>query len=422
MSTGETRPEDGGDARLAAESVARRSYGKLVAFLSARSRDVAGAEDALSEAFAAALVEWPRHGAPDNPEAWLMAVAKRRRIDAMRRHASAQAAAPQLEMIAQELEAAAASAQEIPDDRLRLMFACAHPAIDEAIRAPLMLQTILGFDAAAIASAFLVSPTAMGQRLSRAKTRIRQAGIPFRLPERHELGGRLDAVLAAIYATFAEGWSDPAGTDARRRNLAGEGIWLGRLAASLLPDAPEALGLLALMLLHDSRRATRVGTDGALVPLEEQDRSRWDLAAIAEGRCLLDAALAMRRRGPYQVQAAIAALHAGAATAADTDWPQIAALYGGLMHEQPGAVVELNAAVAVAMAEGPARGLELLARIGGSAELAGYHLLPAARADLLRRLGRHADAAIAYGAALTLVKNRAERLYLERRLAACLGP
>ena len=247
-------PEDDQPARAAAEAVARRSYGKLVAFLAARTRDVAGAEDALSEAFAAALVDWPSSGIPASPEAWLMTVARRKTIDAARRRRSQEEAAPHLQLIGEELEAAVASETQIPDQRLLMMFACAHPAIDPGIRAPMILQTILGFDAATIASAFLVSPATMGQRLVRAKSKIRQAGIPFRLPERADLSERLASVLGAIYAAFSEGWSDPAGTEFRRRNLAEEGIWLGRLVASLMPQEPEALGLLALMLHAEARR------------------------------------------------------------------------------------------------------------------------------------------------------------------------
>ena len=258
-------------ARDAAEAVARRSYGKLVALLAARTRDVAGAEDALSDAFAAALVEWPAGGVPDNPEAWLMTVARRKQIDALRRRRSRTDAADHLRLMADEIEAAAASETKMPDERLALMFACAHPAIDPGIRAPLILQTILGFDAAAIGSAFLVSPATMAQRLVRAKSKIRHAGIPFQVPERVELGARLDAVLEAIYAAFSEGWSDPAGTEVRRRNLAEEGIWLGRLVASLLPDEPEALGLLSLMLYAQARRDARRDAQGEYVPLADQD-------------------------------------------------------------------------------------------------------------------------------------------------------
>src|SRR5262245_16647806 len=259
------------DARAAAESVARRSYGKLVAYLSARTREVAAAEDALSDAFAAALADWPQSGIPDSPEAWLLTVARRKTIDAARRRRSADEGADHIAMINDELEAAAANAGDIPDQRLALMFACAHPAVDAAVRAPLILQTILGFDAATIASAFLVAPATMGQRLTRAKTKIREAGIPFRVPERADLAERLDAVLAAIYASFAEGWSDPSGTETRRRNLAEEGIWLGRLVASLLPAQPEALGLLALMLHAEARRGARRDAHGEYVPLAEQD-------------------------------------------------------------------------------------------------------------------------------------------------------
>jgi RNA polymerase sigma-70 factor (ECF subfamily) len=248
-----------GSARAAAEAVARRSYGKLVALLAARTRDVAAAEDALSEAFATALVDWPGNGVPTSPEAWLVTVARRKWIDAARRRRIAEGATDHLKLVSDELEAAAEGSAGIPDERLPLMFACAHPAIEAGVRAPLILQTILGFDAAAIGSAFLVSPAAMAQRLVRAKKKIREAGIPFEVPEGAELAARLDAVLEAIYAAFAEGWSDPAGTDARRRNLADEAIWLGRLVVSLLPEQPEALGLLALMLYAHSRSTSLLG-------------------------------------------------------------------------------------------------------------------------------------------------------------------
>jgi RNA polymerase sigma-70 factor (ECF subfamily) len=249
-------PREGEGARAAAEAVARQSYGKLVAFLAARTGDLASAEDALSEAFATALADWPARGVPESPEAWLMTVARRRLVDAGRRRKSGDAGSAHLKLIAEELEAAAASAH-IPDDRLLLMFACAHPGIDAEIRAPLILQTILGLDAAEIASAFLVAPATMGQRLVRAKTKIRQAGIPFRMPEPEDLRERVEAVLEAIYAAFSEGWSDPAGTETRRRELGEEALWLGHLVVSLLPDEPEALGLLALMLHAEARRAAR---------------------------------------------------------------------------------------------------------------------------------------------------------------------
>src|SRR6476619_374308 len=263
-------------ARDAAEGVARRSYGKLVAYLSSRTRDVTAAEDALADAVTAALADWPAKGIPQNPEAWLLSVARRKAIDTARRRRTGEEQTRHLQMIHDELEAAAASASEIPDQRLALMFACAHPAIDAGIRAPLILQTVLGLDAATIASAFLVSPATMGQRLSRAKNKIREAGIPFRVPDRTELAERLEAVLAAIYAAFAEGWTDPAGTEARRRNLAAEGILLGRLLVSLMSDEPEALGLLALMLFADARRAARRDANGDYVALGEQDTAAWD--------------------------------------------------------------------------------------------------------------------------------------------------
>src|SRR5262245_42703865 len=270
-----------------AEAVARRSYGKLVAILAARTRDVAGAEDALSEAFAAALAEWPARGVPRAPEAWLLTVARRKLVDAARRRQIRDESVADLALLAEELGPAADEEAQLPDERLRLMFTCAHPAIDAGVRAPLILQTVLGFDAGAIASAFLVAPATMAQRLVRAKSRIRQAGIPFRVPERAELAERLDAVLDAIYAIYAEGWSDPAGTEARRRNLADEGIWLGRLVASLLPGEPEVLGLLALMLYAEARRNARRDAQGEYVPLAQQDPAAWDPPLIDEAEALL---------------------------------------------------------------------------------------------------------------------------------------
>ena len=262
--------EGDAQARRTADAVARRSYGKLVAFLAARSRDVAAAEDALSEAFAAALAEWPVHGCPSNPEAWLFTVARRKMIDVARRRSTGEAAAGQLQILAEGLDAATADA-EIPDRRLALIFACAHPAIETGIRAPLMLQVVVGLDAKMIASAFLMSPAAVGKRLGRAKNKIRQAGIPFSIPEREELPGQLDAVLDAIYAAFSEGWTDPGGTDAVRRDLIEEALFLARLVAELLPEEPEVLGLLSLMLHAEARRGARRNGDGEYVPLAEQD-------------------------------------------------------------------------------------------------------------------------------------------------------
>ena len=405
-------------AHATAESVARRSYGKLVAFLAARSRDVAGAEDALSEAFAAALAEWPRTGAPGNPEAWLMTVARRRQIDATRRRTSAQAAAPHLEMIAREIAAVADSAEDIPDERLRLMFACAHPAVDETIRAPLILQTILGFDAAAIGSAFLVAPTTMGQRLTRAKTRIREAGIPFKAPEREHMAERLDAVLAAIYAAFAEGWSDAAGTDARRRNLAQEAIWLGRLVASLLPDEPEALGLLALMLHAESRRAARRDMTGGYAPLAEQDTALWDHAAIGEAEALIHTASRKGRIGRYQLEAAVQSAHAVRRLDGMADWAAIEPLYDALLTLTGSPVVAINRAVAIAETRGAAAGLAALDAISSDARLAEFQSYWAARADLLARVGQVEEARQSYQRAIGLEGDPAVRAFLQGKQAA----
>jgi RNA polymerase sigma-70 factor (ECF subfamily) len=310
-------------ASATADAVARRSYGKLVAFLAARLRDVAAAEDALADAFASALAAWPASGVPANPEAWLLAVARRKAIDAARRRRSGEDATAHLCLVADELAAASANAAEIPDDRLALMFACAHPAIDLGIRAPLILQTILGFDAAAIASSFLVAPRAMGQRLVRAKGKIREAGIPFRVPGRDELAERLDAVLEAIYAAFAEGWSDPSGTEIRRRNLAEEAIFLGRLVAALLPDEAEALGLLALMLHAEARRAARRDAQGGYVPLAAQDTAAWNGALIDEAEGLLSRAGALGLPGRYQLEAAVQSAHVVRRRTGRADWPAI---------------------------------------------------------------------------------------------------
>ena len=410
---------------LVIDGICRAEGARVLSGLIGRFRDFDLAEDAMQDAFTKALEVWPVQGLPKVPAAWLATVARRRALDLLRRRRTG----PLYTDEPPDLAAPAADDHDVgpdpadhsgvADDRLRLLFTCCHPAIGQAAQIALALRTLCGLSTREIARAFLEPEATTAQRLVRVKKKIVDAGIPYEVPSREALPERLRTVLGVAYLVFNEGYATTEHDGLIRPDLSSEAIRLARLVALLMPDEPEALGLLALMLLHDSRRSTRVGPDGALVPLEEQDRSRWDAAAIDEGGRLLDTALAMRRRGPYQVQAAIAALHASAARAADTDWPQIAALYGGLLREQPGAVVELNAAVAVAMAEGPARGLERMARLEGSAELAGYHLLPAARADLLRRLGRHAEAAFAYDAALGLVRNRAERLYLERRRAAC---
>ncbi|PDQ18139.1 RNA polymerase subunit sigma-70 [Mesorhizobium sanjuanii] len=405
----DSRPEI---ARAAAEAAARQSYGKLVAFLAARTRDVAGVEDALADAFAAALERWPRTGVPEKPQAWLLAVARRRRVDAVRRRLTGEAARDHLRLIAEEMEARMTD-EDLPDERLRLMFACAHPAIEAGVRAPLILQTILGFDAATIASAFLVSPATMGQRLVRAKARIRETGIPFRVPERAEFGERLDAVLEAIYATFAEGWSDPAGTETQRRNLATEGIWLGRLVASLMPDEPEALGLLALMLFAEARRAARRNAEGDFVPLAEQDLLLWDGALIDEAETLLRRAASMGMVGRYQLEAAVQSAHAARRLTDRTDWLAIRELYDALLSIAGSPVVAINRAVAIAEAEGAAAGLAALYVLGDDKRLADYQPYWAARAGLLARLGEKRRAAEAYDRAIGLERDPAVRRFLQ---------
>ncbi|RWO85352.1 RNA polymerase sigma factor [Mesorhizobium sp.] len=403
-------------ARAAAEAAARQSYGKLVAWLAARTRDVAAAEDALADAFAAALERWPRTGVPEKPEAWLLAVARRRRVDAVRRRLTSEAGREHLKLIAQEAEARMTE-EDLPDDRLRLMFACAHPAIESSVRSPLILQTVLGFDAATIASAFLVSPATMGQRLVRAKSRIRETGIPFRVPERAELGERLDAVLEAIYAAFAEGWTDPAGTETRRRNLATEGIWLGRLVASLMPEEPEALGLLSLMLFAESRRAARRSAEGDFVPLAEQDCLLWDRALIDEAEALLSHAAAKGVIGRYQLEAAVQSAHAARRLTGRTDWVAIQELYDALLSIAGSPVVAINRAVAIAEAEGAVAGLAALYVLGDDKRLDEYQPYWAARAGLLARLGQVPQACEAYDRAIGLERDPAVRRFLQGKRA-----
>jgi RNA polymerase sigma-70 factor (ECF subfamily) len=402
-------------ARDTAEAVARRGYGKLVAYLAARTGDVAGAEDALADSFAAALTDWAQNGIPRNPEGWLITVARRRMIDAARRRRGAADAADHLQLIAEEL--AGTETNEMQDDRLRLMFACAHPAIDPAIRAPLILQTILGFDAATIASAFLVSPATMGQRLARAKSKIRQAGIPFRLPERAELNERLAAVLDAIYAAFSEGWSDPVGTETRRRNLAEEAIWLGRLVVSLLPEEPEALGLLALMLHAEARRSARRNAHGDYVPLAEQDPQAWDSRAIEEAEALLLRASRMGVVGRYQLEAAVQSAHTVRRLTGRSDWAAIVELYDALAAIVDSPVVAINQAIAMAETRGAAEGLAALDALEGDPRLAEYQPYWAARAGLLARTGEVAAAEGAYDRAIGLEADPAVRKFLQQRRA-----
>ena len=415
-------------AGAAAEAAARRSYGKLVAFLSARTRDVAAAEDALSAAFEAALRDWPEHGVPDNPEAWLLTAARRQLIDAARRRKTREAAAADLLLLADISTDAAADASSetsarraIPDDRLLLMFACAHPAIERSVRAPLMLQTILGFDAATIASAFLVAPATMGQRLVRAKAKIKQAGIPFRLPVHDDLAERLGAVLEAIYAAFTEGWSDPAGTEARRRNLADEGIWLGQLITVLLPDEPEALGLLALMLHAQARRGARRDAQGGYVALAEQDPARWDTRLIDAAEALLRRASGMGVIGRYQLEAAVQSAHVIRRRTGHADWPAIVQLYDALAALTGSPVVEINRAVAVAETRGAAAGLAVLDSVAGDARLADYQPYWAARAGLLARIGAVAEADAAYALAIGLEADPAVRRFLQQRRDGLAG-
>jgi RNA polymerase sigma-70 factor (ECF subfamily) len=405
-------------ARATADAVARRSYGKLIAFLAAHTRDVAGAEDALSEAFASALAEWPANGCPKNPEAWLLTVARRKMIDGSRRRRTGDAIADQLLILMDELEEPAGEAAAIPDNRLALMFACAHPAIDAGIRAPLILQVVLGLDAAAIASAFLMAPAAMGQRLVRAKKKIRDAGIPFRIPEREELGERLDAVLAAIYAVFAEGWADAAGTDVARRDLAEEGIFLGRLVMELLPGEPEALGLVALMLHAEARRRARRDARGEYVPLAEQDTSLWDTAMIDEAESLLHDASRLGAIGRYQLEAALQSAHVHRRLTNAPNWPHVVQLYDALLAMSESPVVAINRALAVAEMRGPDAALAALDEVAADPRLIEYQPYWAARAALLTKTGAHTEARRAYDVAIGLERDDAVRRFLQQRQSA----
>lgn len=409
--------EGDAQARSTADAVARRSYGKLVAFLAARTRDVAAAEDALSEAFASALADWPLNGCPSNPEAWLLTVARRKVIDVARRRRSGEIAAGQLQLLAERLDAAAADA-EIPDRRLALMFACAHPAIDAGIRAPLILQVVLGLDAAMIASAFLMSPAAMGQRLVRAKNKIRQAGIPFRIPEREELRDRLDTVLDAIYAAFAEGWIDPAGTDIARRDLAEEAIFLCRLVTELLPAEPEALGLLALMLHAEARRRARRNVHGEYVPLAEQDPALWDSQMIDEAETLLLRASALESIGRYQLEGALQSAHVYRRRTGRANWAAVVQLYDALMALSGSLVVAINRALAIAEMHGTGAALEAMQEVAADARLTEYQPYWAARAELLAKTGARGEARHAYEIAIGLERDPAVRRFLRKRQSA----
>jgi RNA polymerase sigma-70 factor (ECF subfamily) len=413
--------DSGAQARNTADAVARRSYGKLVAFLAARTRDVAAAEDALSEAFTSALTNWPLTGCPASPEAWLLTVARRKMIDVARRRRSGEVAAAQLQVLAEGLDAAAADVAndiEVPDQRLALMLACAHPAIDAGIRAPLILQVVLGLDAAMIASAFLMSPATMGQRLVRAKDKIRQAGIPFRIPERDELPDRLGAVLDGIYAAFAEGWADPGGTDPARRDLAEEAMFLGQLVTELLPQEPEALGLLALMLHAEARRRARRNTAGEYVPLAEQDPALWDSQMIAVAEALLLRASAMGSIGRYQLEGALQSAHVHRRRTGHANWAAVVQLYDALWTLSGSPVIAINRALAIAETVGAAAALRAMEEVASDVRLTEYQPYWAARAELLAKTGAYGEARRAYEIAIGLERDSAVRRFLQRRQMA----
>ncbi len=397
------------DVRTAVAAAYRDEWGQVIATLIGLTGDWDLAEDCAQDAFAAALATWPRDGVPRRPGAWLTTTARNRATDRLRRAAAGAAKLRQLAVLARDPDEP--PIEEIPDERLRLIFTCCHPALPFPARVALTLRTLAGLTTAEIARALLTAEPAMAKRLVRAKRKIQEAGIPYRVPPAELLPQRLAAVLAVLYLIFNEGY----GEDDVRRALTAEAIRLTRVLVRLMPHEPEARGLLALMLLHEARRKTRT-EDGVLVTLEHQDRSRWDRTLIAEGVETLDQALAMRRTGPYQVQAAIAGCHATAADAASTDWPQIATLYTELARLAPSPVVDLNRAVAVAMADGIPAGLALVDEIAASGRLDDYHLLPATRADLLRRAGRTAEAKAAYEEARELAPTETERRYLSGRL------
>jgi RNA polymerase sigma-70 factor (ECF subfamily) len=399
------------------EEIYRTESRRVLATLIRLLGDFDRAEEALHDAFATAVERWPADGVPANPRAWLVSTGRFKAIDAMRRRARFDKS---LAALAEQIETAAADPAEEPDegledDRLRLVFTCCHPALKPDAQVALTLREVCGLTTEEIARAFLVPPPTVAQRIVRAKNKIRDARIPYQVPPRPELPGRLDTVLHVVYLVFNEGYAASSGASLTRHDLSAEAIRLGRLLTELLPE-PEAIGLLALMLLHESRRAARTSADGDLVLLDAQDRALWDRDRIAEGIALLERALASRRFGPFTLQAAIAAVHAEAPTAAGTDWAQIAGLYDVLLRADPSPVVELNRAVAIAMRDGPAAGLPVIDALLGRGELADYHLAHSARAELCRRLGRDAEARASYERALQLTRQETERRFIERRL------
>jgi RNA polymerase sigma-70 factor (ECF subfamily) len=401
------------DVQSIVEAVFRDEWSRIVASLIRLSGSFDLAEEAAQEAFTQAIASWPVSGVPDSPGAWITTVARRKLIDHVRKTSRHAGDAALEHMAAKQVE----MAEEVtyPDDRLRLMFTCCHPALSLEARVALTLRTLGGLTTSEIAKTFLVSEPTVAQRLVRAKRKIEQAKIPYEIPGREALPERLSSVQAVIYLIFNEGYKASSGATLVRNDLCGEAIWLARLLCHLLPDNPESMGLLALMLLHHSRRETRM-RDGALVPLEEQSREQWDAEMIREGTELLNRALELKNAGVYQLQAAIASLHANASTAEETDWTQIAGLYRRLLEFSPSPIIALNYAVALALSEGLEQGLNEIDRLGKASELESYYLFHAARADILRRLGRREEAARSYRDAMSLTENAIERAYLQRRM------
>jgi predicted RNA polymerase sigma factor len=401
------------DTHRTVERVARESYGRLVAYLSSHTRDVAGAEDALSNALVAALTTWPRDGVPENPEAWLLTTARHSLIDLLRHQQVALASEPTLMLLREEPKEMTLSA-EFPDERLKLLFVCAHPAIDPAMHTPLMLQTVLGLDAVRIAHAFLVSPTTMGQRLVRAKTKIRDGGIQFEVPQERDLPKRLDAVLEAIYAAFGIGWDEMAGVDQRGQDLAEEAIWLGRVLLQLLPREAEVRGLVALMLHCEARRQARRGPDGRYIPLSEQDSQQWSWPLIEEAERHLAEAASGGGAGRFQLEAAIQSVHAERARSGRTEWAAIKLFYEQLIRISPTLGTRTGYAAAVGEANGPEAGLAVLNGIDPD-DVSNYQPYWAVRAHLLQQLGKTSEAAHAFDRAIGLAEDPAVRQFLLQR-------